>query len=394
MKTEPTSKIRNDKRNDAAGIARIDELALKINKDIGEGAILRLGQQATAPPDVVPSGSLALDRALGIGGYPRGRITEVFGPESSGKTTLTLHAIAEVQARGGTAAFIDAEHAFDASYARALGVDLERLLVSQPDCGEQGLDIAVALVESGAVDLIVIDSVAALVPKAEIDGEMGDQHMGLHARLMSRGVRKITAEANRTQTTVIFINQLRQRIGVVFGNPETTTGGHALRFFASVRLDVRRIGKVTSGDAVIGNRTRVKVVKNKCAPPFQEAEFDIRWGTGIDAVGELLDLAVTEGVLSKSGAHLSFGGKSIGQGREKARDTLLTNPELKALVQRGVLGPQHAEGQNAEAQNAEPRPAEPQNAATAAAKTKEKPKPIVSTNGATPASKGGASAVA
>lgn len=335
MKNEQNGKTKS--RTDMSkDLARIDELALKINKEIGDGAILRLGQRASAPPEVIPTGSFALNRALGIGGYPRGRITEIFGPESSGKTTLTLHAIAEVQSKGGTAAFIDAEHAFDANYARALGVDLDRLLVSQPDCGEQGLDIAEALVESGAVDLIVIDSVAALVPKAEIDGEMGDQHMGLHARLMSRGVRKLTAEASRTNTTVIFINQLRQRIGVVFGNPETTTGGHALRFFASVRLDVRRVGKVTSGDAVIGNRTKVKVVKNKCAPPFQEAEFDIRWGTGIDGVGDLLDLAVEQGVLAKSGAHLSFGGKSIGQGREKAREALLGNPELKSLLEKNL----------------------------------------------------------
>jgi recombination protein RecA len=334
MKNE-ASKTKNRTEN-AKNVALIDELALKINKEIGEGAVLRLGQQASVPPDVIPSGSLALNRALGIGGYPRGRITEIFGPESSGKTTLTLHAIAEVQARGGTAAFIDAEHAFDATYARSLGVDLDRLLVSQPDCGEQGLDIAEALVESGAVDLIVIDSVAALVPKAEIDGEMGDQHMGLHARLMSRGVRKLTAEASRTNTAVIFINQLRQRIGVVFGNPETTTGGHALRFFASMRLDVRRIGKVTSGDSVIGNRTKVKVVKNKCAPPFQEAEFDIRWGTGIDSAGDLLDVAVDAGVLAKSGAHLSFGGKSIGQGREKARESLLSNPELRSLLEKNL----------------------------------------------------------
>lgn len=334
----------------AKNVAHIDELALKINKELGDGAVLRLGQQATVPPDVIPSGSLALNRALGVGGYPRGRITEIFGPESSGKTTLTLHAIAEVQSRGGTAAFIDAEHAFDANYARSLGVDLDRLLVSQPDCGEQGLDIAEALVESGAVDLIVVDSVAALVPKAEIDGEMGDQHMGLHARLMSRGVRKLTAEASRTNTTVIFINQLRQRIGVVFGNPETTTGGHALRFFASMRLDVRRIGKVTSGDAVIGSRTRVKVVKNKCAPPFQEAEFDIRWGTGIDSAGDLLDLAVDSGLLAKSGAHLSFGGKSIGQGREKAREALLNNPELRALLEKNLgAGPGLASTSNGKA---------------------------------------------
>jgi len=323
-------------QNDNA--SRISELAAGINKKFGEGALMTLGQGPDREVDVTSTGSLTLDRALGVKGYPRGRIIEIFGPESSGKTTLTLHAIAEVQARGGTAAFIDAEHAFDTRYAEALGVDLKRLLVAQPDCGEQGLDIAGTLVESGAVDLIVIDSVAALVPKAEIDGEMGDHHVGLHARLMSRGVRKITADASKTKTCVIFINQLRQKIGVMFGSPETTTGGNALRFFASVRLDVRRIGKVTAGDTNIGNRTRVKVVKNKLAPPFQEAEFDIRWGQGVDRMGELLDLGHENGLVKKSGSHLSVAGKGIGQGRERARAHLLENPTVVKKLHEDIVG--------------------------------------------------------
>ncbi len=327
-KPEPEKKQTKTVQKDTT---QIDALALKINKQHGDGSVLRLGQTAETLA-VVPTGSLALNRALGVGGYPRGRITEIFGPESSGKTTLTLHAIASVQAAGGTAAFIDAEHAFDPTYAKSLGVDLNRLLVSQPDCGEQGLDIAASLVESGSVDLLVVDSVAALVPKAEIDGEMGDQHMGLHARLMSRGVRKLTAETSRTNTSVIFINQLRQKIGVVFGNPETTTGGHALRFFASVRLDVRRIGKTAVGETVVGSRTRVKVVKNKCAPPFQEAEFDIRWGLGIDPWGELVDLALEAGLLQKNGNHIVVDGKSIAPGREKARDVIAQNSELRRML--------------------------------------------------------------
>lgn len=316
---------------------RIKDLAASINKQFGEGALMSLGSGPAADIETTSTGSLSLDRALGTNGYARGRIIEIFGPESSGKTTLSLHAIAEVQARGGTAAFIDAEHAFDTKYAQALGVDLSRLLVSQPDCGEQGLDIAGKLVESGQVDLVVIDSVAALVPQAEINGEMGDQHMGLHARLMGRGVRKLTGDASRTKTSVIFINQLRMKIGVVFGNPETTTGGNALRFFASTRLDVRRVGKTTIGDQVVGNRTRVKVVKNKLAPPFQEAEFDIRWGEGIDRYGELVDLGIEAGVITKSGAYLSVDGKSIGQGREKARTYLMETPALvkRILAERG-----------------------------------------------------------
>ena len=330
-------------QDDPKNFDRISQLASDINKKFGEGALMALGSGPLSDAEVTSSGSLSIDRALGVGGYPRGRIVEIFGPESSGKTTLTLHAIAEVQARGGTAAFIDAEHAFDTRYAQALGVDLEKLLVAQPDCGEQGLDIAGTLVESGAVDLVVIDSVAALVPKAEIDGEMGDHHVGLHARLMSRGVRKITADASRTKTCVIFINQLRMKIGVMFGSPETTTGGMALRFFASVRVDVRRIGKVTAGEASIGNRTRVKIVKNKLAPPFQEAEFDIRWGEGVDRVGELLDLGLEKGIVKKSGSHLSLDGQALGQGRERARSFLLEHPAtLKSLADR--LNPKEVGG--------------------------------------------------
>ncbi|MCA9645573.1 MAG: recombinase RecA, partial [Myxococcales bacterium] len=290
-----------------------------VEKQFGKNAIMRLGDDHTVEPvEVIPSGSLALDKALGVGGYPRGRVIEIFGPESSGKTTLTLHAIAELQAAGGVAAFIDAEHAFDLRYAKGIGVNLGGLLISQPDNGEQALDIVELLTKSGVVDLIVIDSVAALVPRAEIEGDMGDSHMGLQARLMSQALRKLNGAASRTGTTLMFINQLRQKIGVVFGNPETTTGGTALKFYSSVRLDVRRIGKVQSGDAVVGNRTRVKVVKNKVGAPFTEAEFDIRWGTGIDAAADLLDAAVVTGAVAKNGAHYARDGKSFAQGREKA----------------------------------------------------------------------------
>lgn len=312
--------------------AHFDDLKADLNRRFGQGALLSFQPNDVATVDVLKTGCLSLDQALGTGGYPRGRIVEIFGPESSGKTTLTLHAIAQVHAQGGSAAFIDAEHAFDRRYATNLGVDLNRLLVSQPDCGEQGLDIAAALVEAGTLDLVVVDSVAALVPKAEIDGEMGDNHVGLHARLMSRGVRKITAEASRTQTTVLFINQLRQRIGVTFGNPETTTGGNALRFFASVRVDVRRIGKATAGEKVIGNRTRAKVVKNKLAPPFNEAEFDIRWGEGIDHAAELLELGLHSGCVTRAGAHFSLGKTALGQGKEKARQSLLEQAELRQQI--------------------------------------------------------------
>ncbi|HEY6560044.1 MAG TPA: recombinase RecA [Polyangiaceae bacterium] len=310
----------------------MDDVVTDIEKAFGKGSIMRYGEAALEPVDVIPTGSLALDEALGIGGYPRGRIVEVFGPESSGKTTLTLHAIASVQAEGGTAAFIDAEHAFDLRYAKSIGIDISKLLVSQPDHGEQALDIAEMLTRSGALSLVVIDSVAALVPKAEIEGDMGDSHMGLQARLMSQALRKLNGIALKTRTTLVFINQLRQKIGVVFGNPETTTGGNALKYFSSVRLDVRRIGKVTQGESVVGNRTRVKVVKNKCAPPFNEAEFDIRWGTGIDAGIDLIEVATACGILEKSGSHLLFGGKSVGQGRDKARDAIFSSGELHAAV--------------------------------------------------------------
>src|SRR4051812_32272890 len=308
-----------------------------LEKTYGQGTIMQLGSSHPEPIAVIPTGALVLDEALGVGGYPRGRGVEIFGPESSGKTTLTLHPIAEAQKAGGIAAFIDAEHAFDLRYARSIGIDLKALLMSQPDCGEQALEIAEALTRSGAVDLVVVDSVAALVPKAEIEGDMGDAHMGLQARLMSQALRKLTAIASKTNTTLIFINQLRQKIGVVFGNPETTTGGNALKFYCSVRLDVRRIGKVTLGESLVGNRTRVKVVKNKVAPPFTEAEFDIRWGTGIDQGADLIETALSCGVLEKSGTHFTFAGKSIGQGRDKTRDNLLVTPELYAAVRAATM---------------------------------------------------------
>src|SRR5580692_11245708 len=294
-----------------------------VEKQFGKGSVMTLGDDEEPEPiATIPSGSLALDLATGIGGYPRGRVVEIYGPESSGKTTLALHAIAEAQKTGGVAAFIDAEHALDIVYARSIGVATEKLLVSQPDTGEQALDIAELLVRSGAVDLIVIDSVAALTPKAEIEGEMGDQHMGLQARLMSQALRKLTGVTYRTGTTLLFLNQLRQKIGVTFGSPETTTGGNALKFYASMRLDVRRIGQVKVGDEPVGGRTRVKVVKNKCAPPFTEAEFEIRWGTGVDKLTELIDLGIARGLVDKSGNHLSFAGSPLGNGRERSRDTL------------------------------------------------------------------------
>jgi recombination protein RecA len=298
-----------------------------IERQFGKGSIMRLGEETEAPRvAVIPSGSIGLDIALGVGGYPRGRVIEIFGPESSGKTTLALHAIAEAQRGGGVAAFIDAEHALDVSYARKLGVNLADLLVSQPDTGEQALEIAEQLVRSGAVDVIVVDSVAALVPRAEIEGEMGDAHMGVQARLMSQALRKLTAVVSRNLATVVFINQIRMKIGVVFGNPETTTGGHALKFYASVRLDIRRTGQLKDGEQVVGSRTRVKVVKNKMAPPFREAEFDIRYGLGVDRVTEAIDLAVERGLLEKSGAHYSLDGERIGQGRERAAEWLRANP--------------------------------------------------------------------
>jgi recombination protein RecA len=298
-----------------------------IEKQFGKGSIMRLGDDVEPPQvQVIPTGSLGLDLALGVGGLPRGRVVEIYGPESSGKTTLALHVIAEVQRQGGIAAFVDAEHALDIGYARKLGVALPDLLVSQPDTGEQALEITEQLVRSGACDLVVVDSVAALVPRAEIEGEMGDAHMGIQARLMSQALRKLTAVVSRNQSMVIFINQIRMKIGVVFGNPETTTGGHALKFYASVRLDIRRTGQVKDGDSVIGNRTRVKVVKNKVSPPFREAEFDIRYGVGVDRWAEAIDLGVERGAVEKSGAYFSLDGERIGQGRERAVEWLRANP--------------------------------------------------------------------
>lgn len=316
----------------------LKNVIVAVEKQFGKGAIMALGDDEEAEPvSTIGTGSLALDLATGVGGYPRGRVVEIYGPESSGKTTLALHAIAEAQRSGGVAAFIDAEHALDIAYARDIGVATEKLLISQPDTGEQALDIAEMLVRSGAVDLIVIDSVAALTPKAELEGEMGDQHMGLQARLMSQALRKLTAVTHRTGTTLLFLNQLRQKIGVTFGSPETTTGGNALKFYASMRLDVRRIGQVKIGDEPIGGRTRVKIAKNKCAPPFTEAEFEIRWGTGVDALSELIDLGVSRGLIDKTGNHLAFAGSPLGNGRERSRETLSANPELQNTLKQAIL---------------------------------------------------------
>lgn len=307
----------------------------QINKQFGAGAIRRLGDNKSIDIEMFSSGSLSLDLALG-GGYPRGRIIEIFGPESSGKTTLTLHAIAEVQRRGGTAAFIDAEHALDPSYARKLGIDVDNLLVSQPDNGEQALEIVETLVRSNAVDIVVVDSVAALVPQAEIDGDMGDSHMGLQARLMSQALRKLTGIINKSKTTVFFINQIRMKIGVMFGNPETTTGGNALKFYTSQRLDIRRIGQIKVGDDVLGNRTKVKVVKNKIAPPFRVAEFDIMYNKGISKTGDVLDLATQYGVVDKAGAWYSYNNDKIGQGREATKEYLQQNPKILAEIEAKV----------------------------------------------------------
>ena len=313
------------------------ELALaQIDKQFGKGSVMRLGDRAAAPVEVIPTGSIALDLALGIGGLPRGRIVEIFGPESSGKTTVALHAIANAQAAGGIAAFIDAEHALDPEYAKALGVNTDELLVSQPDTGEQALEIADMLVRSGSLDIVVIDSVAALVPRAEIEGEMGDSHVGLQARLMSQALRKMTAVLNNSGTTAIFINQLREKIGVMFGSPETTTGGRALKFYASVRLDVRRIESLKDGTEVIGNRTRVKVVKNKVAAPFKQAEFDILYGKGISREGSLIDVGVDQGIIRKSGAWYTYEGDQLGQGKENARQFLRENPDVAAEIEKKI----------------------------------------------------------
>ena len=316
---------------------KVLKLALdKIEKDYGKGSIMLLGDKQQEKMEVVSTGSLGLDVALGVGGLPRGRVVEIYGPESSGKTTIAIHTIAEAQKLGGVCAIIDAEHAFDANYARKLGVDVDNLIISQPDYGEQGLEIADRLISSCAVDVVVIDSVAALVPKGELEGEMGDSKMGLHARLMSQALRKLTATINRTNTICIFINQLREKIGVMFGNPETTTGGNALKFYASIRLDIRRISQIKDGDTASGNRTRVKVVKNKVAPPFRQVEFDIIFGEGISKVGEVIDMGVELGILNKSGSWFSYGDSKIGQGRDAVKQFLADNPEMMEEIERRI----------------------------------------------------------
>lgn len=311
----------------------LESALAQIDRQFGKGSVMRLGSDDRAPVEVVPTGSIALDVALGVGGLPRGRIIEIYGPESSGKTTLTLHAIANAQRAGGIAAFIDAEHALDPDYAKKLGVDIDALLVSQPDTGEQALEIADMLVRSGAIDLVVIDSVAALVPRAEIEGEMGDSHVGLQARLMSQALRKLTGGLNQTNTTMIFINQLREKIGVFFGSPETTAGGKALKFYASVRLDIRRIETLKDGTEAVGNRTRVKVVKNKMAPPFKQAEFDILYGIGISREGSLIDFGVEHGIVKKSGSWYTYDGDQLGQGKENARNFLINNPDVALTIE-------------------------------------------------------------
>jgi recombination protein RecA len=315
----------------------LDAAVAQIERAFGKGSIMRMGQRGGDEQiEVIPSGSLGLDLALGIGGLPRGRIIEIYGPESSGKTTLALHAIAEAQKRGGTCAFVDAEHALDPGYARKLGVDVDNLLISQPDAGEQALEIADTLVRSGAIDVLVVDSVAALVPRAELEGEMGDSHMGLHARLMSQALRKLTGSVSRSKCMLVFLNQIRMKIGVMFGNPETTTGGNALKFYASVRMEIRRIGSIKERDEVVGNQTRVKVVKNKLAPPFRQVEFDIMYGEGVSKVGELIDLGVKAGMVEKSGAWFSYDSQRIGQGRENAKQFLREHREIADAIEAKV----------------------------------------------------------
>lgn len=339
----------------------------QIERQFGKGAIMKLGAQPIVEVPVIPSGSLALDKALGIGGLPRGRVIEIYGPESSGKTTLALQAVAEAQKKGGIAAFIDAEHALDTSYARRLGVNCDELLVAQPDTGEQALEITDMLVRSGAIDILIVDSVAALVPRAEIEGEMGDSHMGLQARLMSQALRKLTATIGKTMSMVIFINQIRMKIGTVYGNPETTTGGHALKFYTSVRLEIRRVSSIKSGQDILGNRTRVKVVKNKLAPPFKEAEFDLMYGEGISQTGEVLDVGVSEGVIDKSGSWYSYNGERIGQGRENVKKYFDENPDIYRDITEKV---QQKMGLTVSKDNA----TEDQKTPAAASGTEEKPK--------------------
>jgi len=327
-----------EKKTPSADKLKALQLAMeKIDKNFGKGAIMKLGDDRVEDVAVIPTGSVTLNLALGVGGYPRGRVIEIFGPESSGKTTLAIHAMAEVQRQGGIAAIIDAEHAFDRFYAEKLGVDTDSLLIAQPDSGEQALAIADELIRSAAVDLVVIDSVAALTPKAEIDGEMGDNKVGLQARLMSQALRKLTATINKTQTTCIFINQLREKIGVMFGNPETTTGGNALKFYASVRLDIRRVSQIKDGDEVIGNQVRVKVVKNKVAPPFKKAEFDLMFDEGISRSGEIVDLGVAKGILTKSGSWFSYNGQKLAQGRDAVKKLLRENPDLADELEAQIM---------------------------------------------------------
>lgn len=315
----------------------LDAVMQKIEKDFGKGSIMRMNSTEVNDIPVIPTGSITLDMALGVGGYPKGRVVEIYGPESSGKTTLAIHAIAEAQKAGGIAAFIDAEHAFDSFYAQKLGVDVDNLLISQPDNGEQALDIAEQLINSGAIDVLVIDSVAALTPKAEIDGEMGDKNVGLHARLMSQAMRKLTGTISRTRTCCIFINQIREKIGVMFGNPETTTGGNALKFYASVRIDIRPSSYIKNGDDVIGRLTKVKVVKNKVAPPFMKAEFELMFGEGISKAGEIIDMAVSQGIVKKSGAWFSYNGTKLGQGRDAVKRVIADNPELAEELEKQIV---------------------------------------------------------
>jgi len=337
----------------------LDRAILQIEKQYGKGSIMKLGEQSKLDMDVIPTGSLSLDIALGVGGIPRGRIVEVYGPEASGKTTLALHVMAQVQKSGGIAAMVDAEHALDPGYARAVGVDIDNLLISQPDHGEQALEIAEHLVRSGAVDVVVIDSVAALVPRAEIEGEMGDSHVGLQARLMSQALRKLTGAISKSNCTVIFTNQLREKVGVMFGNPEVTPGGRALKFYASIRLDVRRIDSLKQGSEIVGNRTRVRVLKNKVAPPFREAEFDIMYGKGISREGDILDLATQLDLVNKSGAWYSYGDVRLGQGREAAKEFLIQNPELaeelelKIRAAKGLIRTEQAQGVEAHSEREE-----------------------------------------
>ena len=338
----------------------LESALLQIERQFGKGSVMRLGDETRVPVEVIPTGSIALDVALGLGGLPRGRIVEIYGPESSGKTTVALHALANAQRAGGIAAFIDAEHALDPDYAKKLGVDTDALLVSQPDTGEQALEIADTLIRSGAIDVVVIDSVAALVPKAEIEGEMGDSHVGLQARLMSQALRKITGALNQTKTTAIFINQLREKVGVMFGSPETTSGGKALKFYASIRLDIRRIETLKDGTDSVGNRTRVKVVKNKCAPPFKSAEFDILYGIGISREGSLIDLGVDQGIVRKSGAWYTYEGDQLGQGKENARNFLRENEDIANEIEKRIkeklgIGPRL----DADASPQQPRPLDP-----------------------------------